>query len=344
MDGVHDARRHTSVAKGSLRLMGGFGWLLLAFAAAYGCAFAIPLAGLWSRGRFLTPVGWCCGAGCLASPLLVPADRVGLRAAAVFASAELVFKVVDFLRHHSGNWDRHAAGEFCRFLIPFPILAVVYPHHRRRLIRPDCPWPHILRIVVGSVCVAAGLVLTRKISVNAVVQSSPVLDHAIRVLIFVPVIESLSRVLYGFERLAGFDTTPIIRNAYLSRTVSEFWQRYNYRVHDWLYRNVFQTTGGRRAPVRSVLLVFVFSGVFHEAAFALATSRLTGYQFAFFAIQGPMALASRPLERLARRGGIVGRVTVHGVTILFLSVSSVLFFHGVSQVFPMVLVNGSPLP
>ena len=102
--------------------------------------------------------------------------------------------------------------------------------------------------------------------------------------------------------------------------------------------------GGRRAPVRSVLLVFVFSGVFHEAAFALATSRLTGYQFAFFAIQGPAALASRQLERLARRGGIAGRMTAHGVTILFLCVTSVLFFHGISKVFPSVLLNGSPLP
>ena len=83
---------------------------------------------------------------------------------------------------------------------------------------------------------------------NAVVQSSPAMDHVIRVVIFIPVIESISRVLYGFERLAGFDTTPIIRNAYLSRSVSEFWRRYNYRLHDWLYRNVFQATGGRRAP------------------------------------------------------------------------------------------------
>jgi hypothetical protein len=212
------------------------------------------------------------------------------------------------------------------------------------LTRPDPPWPHVLRIVVGSAGIAAGVVLVRVISVSAVGRSSPAVDHACLVLIFVPVIESVSRVLYGLERLAGFDTAPIVRNAYRARTVAEFWQRYNYRVHDWLYRNVFPVAGGRRAPVRSVLLVFVFSGVFHEAAFALATSRVTGYQFAFFALQGPMALASRPLERLARRGGIAGRVTAHGVTILFLSVSSVLFFHGVSKVFPMVLVNGSPLP
>jgi MBOAT, membrane-bound O-acyltransferase family len=324
--------------------MGHLGWLFLAITVAYACALAVPLLAWWSRGRLLTPAGWCSATGCLACPLLIPADLVGLRAAAVFVSAELVFKMVDFLRHRGGGWNGHAAREYCRLLIPFPILAVVYPDHRRRLARPDGPWPHILRILGGSACVAAGLVFMRSISTNPLVQSFPALDHAIRVLVFIPVIESISRVLYGFERLAGFDTTPIIRNAYLSRTVSEFWQRYNYRLHDWLYRNVFQATGGRRAPVRSVLLVFVFSGVFHEAAFALATSRLTGYQFAFFAIQGPAALASRHLERLARRGGIAGRITAHGFTILFLSVTSVLFFHGVSEVFPSVLVNGSPLP
>jgi hypothetical protein len=320
------------------------GWLALAFTVAYGCALVVPLLGWWSRGRLLTPAGWCSATGCLACPLLIPADRVGLRAAAVFVSVELVFKMVDFLRHRGRGWDGDAAREYCRFLLPFPVLAVVYPDHKRRLARPDRPWPHVLRILGGSAGVAAGLVLVRSISVSAVVQSSPALDHVIRVAIFIPVIESISRVLYGFERLAGFDTTPLIRNAYRSRTVSEFWRRYNYRLHDWLYRNVFEATGGRRAPVRSVLLVFVFSGLFHEAAFALATSRLTGYQFAFFAIQGPAALASRHLERLARRGGIAGRITAHGVTILFMSVTSVLFFHGVSEVFPSVLVNGSPLP
>jgi D-alanyl-lipoteichoic acid acyltransferase DltB (MBOAT superfamily) len=158
---------------------------------------------------------------------------------------------------------------------------------------------------------------------------------------FVLAIESLSRALCGLERLAGFDTTPIVRNAYLSRTVSEFWRRYNYRTHDWLYRNVFQATGGRRAPVRSLLLVFLVSGLFHEVTFALATSRLTGYQFAFFTIQGPASLAS---GRLARRGGIAGKITTHGATIVFIAVTSVLFFDGVSKIFPFIYASQSPLP
>jgi hypothetical protein len=320
------------------------GWLLLAFAVAYGCALAVPLLGWWSRGRLPISAGWCSAAGALACPLLIPADLVMFRAASAFVSTDLAFKMVDFLRHHGREWDGAVARKYCRFLIPFPVLSVVYPNHKRRQARPDRPWPHVLRILGGTAGVAAGIVLARTLSGNATLRSSPALDHAVRLLVFVPTIESISRVLYGLERLAGFDTTPIIRNAYVSRTVSEFWRRYNYRIHDWLYRNVFQATGGRRAPVRSMLLVFLVSGLFHEATFALATSRLTGYQFAFFTIQGPAALASGRLERLARRGGIAGKVAAHGVTILFLSVTSVLFFHGVSKVFPWILANGSPLP
>lgn len=324
--------------------MGPITSLLLAITCTYGCALAVPALGWWSAGRIPATVGWCSAAGSLACPLLIPADQVGLRAASAFVSTDVAFKVVDFLRRHRRGWDGVVALRFCRFLIPFPVLAVVYPDHRRRLVRPDRPGPHLLRILGGSACVAAGFVLARALSAGAPLRSSFVLDHVVRLLIFVPTIESISRVLYGLERLAGFDTRPIIRNAYLSRTVAEFWRRYNARVHDWFYRNVFEVTGGRRAPVRSTLLVFLFSGLFHEAAFAMATSRWTGYQLAFFTLQGPAALASGRLMRWARRGGVARGIAARGATILFLAATSILFFDGVSRVFPWVLTNGSPLP
>ena len=66
--------------------------------------------------------------------------------------------------------------------------------------------------------------------------------------------------------------------------------------------------------------------------------------FAFFTIQGPAALASGRLERLARRGGIAGKITAHGATILFVAVTSVLFFDGVSKIFPFIYASQSPLP
>ena len=320
------------------------GWLFLAILIAYGHAVVAPLLRYRLQGRVGAFAGWCFVPIILVCPLLIPSANVGLRAASAFASGDITFKMVEYFRHW-GNVERSMVlGEYYRFLIPFPVLSAVYPDHKRRLLRPESPWPQALRLFGGILGVTMALLAVRALSTIALLRSSFALNHAVMLLTFVLAIESLSRALCGLERLAGFDTTPMIRNAYLSRTVSEFWRRYNDRIHDWLYRNVFQATGGRRAPVRSILLVFLVSGLFHELMFALATSRLTGYQFAFFTIQGPAALASGRLERLARRGGIAGKITAHGATILFLAVTSVLFFDGVSKIFPFVYASPSPLP
>ena len=320
------------------------GWLFLAVLIAYACAVVAPLLRHRLRGRAGVVAGWCFVPIVLACTLLIPSANSGLRAAFGVASADIAFKMVEYFRH-LGNLDRSMGlREYYRFLIPFPIFSAVYPDHKRRLLRPESPWPQVLRLLGGIIGFAIALQTARALSSTALLRSSFVLNHTVMLLIFVLGIESLSRALCGLERLAGFDTSPIIRNAYLSRTISEFWRRYNYRIHDWHYRNVFQATGGRRAPVRSMLLVFLFSGLFHEMAFALATSRLTGYQLAFFTIQGPAVLASGRLERLARRGGIAGKIMAHGATILFFAVTSVLFFDGVSKIFPFVYGGQSPLP
>ncbi len=320
------------------------GWLFLAVAIAYGSAAVAPLLRYRLRGRVGAFAGWCFVPVILACPWLIPSANMGLRAVSAFASGDISFKMVDYFRQW-GHVERSLVlREYYRFLIPFPVFSAVYPDHKRRLLRPESPWPPVLRLLGGIVGVTIALMALSALSRIGLVRSSFALNHALMLLTFVLAIESLSRALCGLERLVGFDTTPIIRNAYLSRTVSEFWRRYNNRIHDWLYRNVFQATGGRRAPVRSMLLVFLVSGLFHEVMFALATSRLTGYQFAFFTIQGPAALTSGRLERLARRGGIAGKIAAHGATILFFAVTSVLFFDGVSKIFPFIYASESPLP
>jgi hypothetical protein len=324
--------------------MSSAGSLLLALTVAYGCAAIAPLIRLGPRSKPAILAAWSLVPVILACPLLIPSASVGLRAASAVISADIAFKLVDYFR----RWDRLDRSTILRnyygLLVPFPAFAVVYPDHRRRLLRPDIPWPHVLRLVAGIVGVVGAVLTLRALSSTLPIRSSFALNHAAMVLTFVVAIESLSRALCGLEHLAGFDTTPIIRNAYLARTVSEFWRRYNDRIHDWLYRNVFQMTGGRRAPVRSVVLVFLVSGVFHELMFGIATSRFTGYQLAFFTLQAPAALASGRLERFAKRGELTGKFVAHGSTILFLAVTSVLFFDGVGKVFPFIYASESPLP
>ena len=82
----------------------------------------------------------------------------------------------------------------------------------------------------------------------------------------------------------------------------------------------------------------------HCAMFGIATSRFTDYQLAFFILQAPAALAAGRLERFARRNGVTGRFVAHGSTILFLSVTSVLFFDGVRRVFLFIYASESQLP
>ena len=324
--------------------MNSVGWLLLAILTAYLCAVAAPLPRLRSRGRAGAFASWCFVPIVLACPALIPSANVGLRAASAVASGDLAFKMVAYFRRWRVLERGVVLREYYRVLIPLPVFAAVYPDHKRRLPRSESPGLQVLRLLGGIVGCTVAVGTLNALSRAALIRSSFALNHAVMLLTFALAIESISRALLGLERLAGFDTTPIIRNAYRSRTVSEFWRRYNYRVHDWFYRNVFQATGGRRTPARSLLLAFLVSGLFHEAMFALATSRLTGYQLAFFAIQGPAALASGRLERLARRGGVAGKISAHGVTILFIAVTSVLFFDGVGKIFPFIYASPSPLP
>ena len=77
--------------------------------------------------------------------------------------------------------------------------------------------------------------------------------------------------------------------------------------------------------------------------FGIATSRSTGYQPAFFALQAPAALASGRIERFAQQGGTTGEIVAHASTILFLGVTSVRFFDGVRRAFPFIYATESPL-
>ena len=314
--------------------------LLPALIAAYGSAAAVVLLRSRSGGRPATVATWGLVPAVLLCPLLIPAASVGLRALAAVVAADVAFKLVDLGRRR-GRSTR--LGDDCRFLVPFPVFAVL-PEQRRRLGRRERTGPNVVWVGVGVGGVVGSILALRGLSSCGPIRSSFALDHAAMLALFVVAIESLSTALCGLEHLLGFATTPICRQIYRSRTVAEFWRRYNNRIHDWLRRHVFPAAGGRRAPVRAAAGVFLASGLFHELMFGIATARFTGYQLAFFALQAPAVVASARLERLARRGGLAGQLVARGATIAYLAVTSVLFFDGVRPVSPFLYAGRSPLP
>src|SRR6185312_5864999 len=99
----------------------------------------VPFCG---RGRFARAAGWCAVAGLLACPLIIPPDLVAYRALCAVVSADFAFKVVDYFRLCGGKRRDVSLREYFRFLVPFPVFAIVYPDLKRRLSRPENPWPN----------------------------------------------------------------------------------------------------------------------------------------------------------------------------------------------------------
>jgi hypothetical protein len=315
-----------------------------AVVAAYAYAIvAVPLLRIGGRFGLFSAV--CVAPIILLDALLIAPDRVVLRAFAEFVAVELYLKMIDFARQ-----NRCRQGEsiplrsYLRFLLPFPVLLVVFGEREKRSSAAP-PFVRELAIVVLMGClIAGGFAGVNVLDANAAIRSSFPLDHAAKLVVFVVWIQSLSRLLWGLERLAGYATTPIVDRAYLATTPGEFWRRWNSRVGLWLYLNIFRPSGGRRAPIRGVFLTFLFSGLFHEVGFAIATSRFTGCQFAFFMLQAPAVAVSNRLQAAIDRAGPGLRTLARGLTVLWFYVTSTFFFEGVNRIFPFVYASRPWLP
>lgn len=269
----------------------------------------------------------------LGVPAIIPSAIQSYRVVVVCAATDAFFRICDYARHRRATQVDIPFRKMVLFLIPFPLMLGVFATKQRRAV-PGTPLRDILHLLAGSGGFLVLLFTLFELDGNAFLSEHFWLDHALKVLFFVVAIECASFGMAGLERLAGFDVPPINRRFIASRSVGEFWWRYNNRVHEWLYRNVYCPCGGRRRPWVGMLAAFGVSAVFHEIMFAIATSRLTGFQFAFFIGQAPGCILTSRLANRARGGRVIDKCIAHIATITWFYFSSVLFFHGVDLVFP----------
>ncbi|MCA9230585.1 MAG: hypothetical protein KDA57_08035 [Planctomycetales bacterium] len=302
---------------------------LLAITTGYAIAFGYGVAVRVIRHLLLAATAVI---SILMCPLIIPADQVILRALTSLYAADLVFKVVELRRLATTNHFLLQASNICRYLIPFPFLLVVYQERQSLLPFSDKNHKRITRLFGACLITLFAIGLFVGAYSFPYATSNFLLDHTVKVLVFVIFLEAFSRCLYHLERLAGYDTTPIINSLLQSHTVSEFWQRYNVRVHSWFYLNLFQPSR-RASTTYAVVLVFGVNGLLHELMFGITTSRFDGYQLMFFLVQIPAVLASRWLRRLAARNSYL-KTMVHSATILWMLLTTMLFFHGVNRIVP----------
>lgn len=320
-------------------ILGEFGMhFVIAIVAAYTYAAFVGWLMIW-RGGLAFWLGITLGTSALFFPLLIPPDLVVQRAMCALLCTGAMFKIIDFARYGRGN-GFPSYGQYLYFLIPFPPLLVVYRrsnHQSSHLL----PWTREFgrAVLFGAILLSAFGLLHVSLSVP-LLQASYLLDHALKLILLLLAVESLSQMSWGLERLFGYQTAPLMRQVYRSLSIGDFWRRYNTRVHRWLAINVFHPAGGAQAPIRATLLTFFVSAVHHELMFGIATSRFDGYQFAFFMLQAPAVLLSDYATRLRWLPKAVPYV---GMLIWFYF-TSMLFCHGVERVFSSYYASEPWLP
>lgn len=194
--------------------------------------------------------------------------------------------------------------------------------------------PEIFRIFAGAMVAVVVWHLTMRLMFTPAAFHSWIVNHLIFTAGFTLFIQAIGHCLFGLWRLLGIRSRLLMENILLSRTPAEFWRRWSWPIHLWLYRYVYLPCGGNSNRVRATLAVFLISGLQHELLVALAIGRVTGHQTAFFMLNGLGAIASPAMERFARRG-ILARSLVHLMTIVFLTATASLMFTSFNYIIPI---------
>jgi hypothetical protein len=322
-------------------------WLpsfLLTLLTAYSAALLLfPL--IRRPNRLGLAAQWFAIAASIGSLFWLHPGYITMRGIAALFCTDLAARLIDFGRQTRQRRETLCGYTgFLNYIVPFPISMVVYGDKFNRLRERPPLVPELLRIAGGLAGFGVAFAILTRSHASEFLQTHFAADHCLKVLVWLLGLEAGSQFGWGVERLLGYADGPPMGYPSIARTPAEFWMRWNRRAQRWFYLNAFAPAGGKQFPVRGVVATFVVSGFIHELLFDIATSDFNGWQGLFFLIQIPAVLASRPLEQWVRRRGAGAKAAAHVATIVWFWMTSVLFFHGIEQVFPFFYAGESPLP
>jgi hypothetical protein len=225
-------------------------------------------------------------------------------------------------------------ADFLRFLsVGMLSPHLVYSPARPTAERASLP-REILRMIVAGGVIATTWWLAMQLIFAGPGRPSWLVNHLILVVGFVIVMTAFGQASLALWRLMGLRVRPLVRQIWLARTPADFWRRWSWPIHLWLYRYIYLPCGGRRRAVAAVLAVFAFSAILHEVLAFVAIGRVTGHQSAFFGVSAAGVLASPMLEGIGRCGA-VGGAFIRLLTLAFLAASAALMFVTIDAVIPL---------
>lgn len=133
-------------------------------------------------------------------------------------------------------------------------------------------------------------------------------------------------LLSVFWRYRGIDAAPLMDCPILALSLSDFWgRRWNLAFRDLSYTYVFRPFVGRLGPSGATMLVFLVSGIVHDAVISIPAHAGFGLPTIYFVIQGCGLLAER--SRLGKRFGLRNGVIGRGFCVVVTIAPACLLFH-----------------
>ena len=264
----------------------------------------------------------------LALPWFCDARHVGPRAVVMMTCVALFTpKLLDALSAPA-HWHGRSWREWIAYL-PTPCVLV----HRGReglAVAPPGRTPARLLTRAAVQIAMGGLLLAWAMRADFK-HSSFWLEHGVKLLAaYLVGFDGTFLLLEGIMRGLGVAVIDQTRDPALATTPADFWRRYNREAGRFFYANVFKPIGGLRHPRGAIVVTFLVNGALHEYLAWILVGSIQGYQMTFFALHGlatAITFDLRPRGALARAVGLA-------VTLVFVYLTSVLFFASVSQFFP----------
>ncbi|MBW3563701.1 MAG: hypothetical protein KY459_03145 [Acidobacteria bacterium] len=267
----------------------------------------------------------------LLSPLAIPASETLARALVAMIAVFVFFKMFD-VHVGAGYGGVPDLRTYLRWLPNLLTLVLRKLHLEPRPTQRE----NGLRLLRVSIVIAAALAAVAGLRMVEWTDYPFALEHALKALvIFVGYTASFGFIIHTL-RLAGVQSRDFTMSLWRARTPADFWNRYNRNISQFLFEDVFRPVRRFGSRTTAVLAAFAVSGIAHEYIFSIAIGRVEGYQTAFFLLQG-LAVAATAGWKPAGWQVVPAALG----TLLFLLVSSVLFFASFHAVVP-IYMDGPP--
>ncbi len=311
--------------------------LALLLMAATAALFAWTLRAKTQRVRlcFFLPLG----GGILALPILYNLTHeppLGVKIAFTMYCPLIASKLLN-LYMDAEHWRTQPLIRWVAF-VPSPFVL----NHRRYLSEKPRPRATNIRLLLrGMLQIVAGVLLFRWALGADISRHGFWIDHTVKVFaVYLFALDGAWVLLSGALGLMGMHVMSYSIHPIVARTPADFWRRYNREAGRFLFEDVYKPLRDRAPLRRAIFVTFLVNGLYHEYLAALLIGSVTGYQVAFFSLNG---LAVAATHRHHPRGG--WRFMAVAATILFLLTSSVFFFANVDRVAPgWFYSRGSILP